>query len=67
MTRDELIEALLLERYGPRPRRCERRQEPAPAQPVPHFTDTPAAQERRRAILAGAIDSRDEFTERNIA
>ena len=66
MTRDELLQTLLLERYGPRPRRCDRRQEPAP-EPVSYFTDTPAAQARRRMALSSAIDSKDEFADRNIA
>lgn len=61
MTRDELIKTLLVERYGPRPRRCERRQEPAPQQLLPYFTDTPAAQASRRRTLAAAIDSRKEI------
>ena len=61
MTRDELLQTLLLERYGPRPRRCDRRQEPTPSEPLAYFTDTPAAQARRRMALSSAIDSRKEI------
>lgn len=68
MTRDELLELLLIERYGPRRRRSERRQERA-VEPVmvPHFSDTPRNQARRRAALAAAIDSTAELTEGNVA
>lgn len=64
MTRDELIMLLHVERYGPRPRRCETRQEPVEL--VRHYTDTPAAQKRRRAELAAAIDDRDETREASV-
>ena len=55
MTRDELIDLLLVERYGTKPSRAPLDRATTTQVPIGNWSDSPAMQARRRADLAAEV------------